>query len=408
MNNENFNPVIRFVAMSDIHLKDNWEKEHDRLVKGLDDAYKIAESHPTYKNLDALVVVGDFATSGTIPQFQWAKKIFDEHLKPETKRILSIASHEFHNELGVEEAYKRLKEIHGSDGDTHEVINGFHFVSVSPNKGVDFDESKCAWVKDCLTKAHKDDPKKPIFMFQHPHVTGTVYGSTLWGEDYLNPIYNNFPQILVFSGHSHAPVNDPRSMHQQHYTCLGTGTLSYFELDEFDKEIGTIPENSHNAAQMLIVEADAQNRVRVYPYDIITGNFFQYTWKIDVPSDPETFLYTDEIRYKNALKPYFKDGAEAVITDLTDSSVKIEFPQAACDDEPFVNCYDIVLRTKKDNIIVSQKSTWSEYYFYNMPETRSISFDNLESNTDYTVKIVARGFYHNKSSNALTMEFTTK
>lgn len=407
MTNENFKPIIRFAVVSDVHLKNEHSVEHDRLVKAINDAYKIAESHPEYKSLDAFVIDGDFADCGSEAQMQRAKQILDENLKESTKRILTIASHEFHGE-GVEAGYEKLKRIHGSTGDTHEVINGFHFVAVSPAKGVCVDEPKIAWVREKLTEAHKDDPQKPVFMFQHPHVSGTVYGSINWGEDELNVVYNDFPQIFVFSGHSHAPINDPRSIHQQHYTCLGTGTLSYFELDEFDKVCNTIPENSKDAAQMLIVEADAQNRVRIYPYDVLTGNFFQYTWKIDVPSDPETYTYTDAKRYKEALPPYFKDGAKAEISDLTENSIKITFPQAVSDDQPFVNSYDIVLRRKDNNIIESQKSIWSEYYFYNMPETRDITFDNLESNTEYMVKITAKGFFHNKSSNMLTLEFRTK
>ncbi len=402
-----FKPIIRFAVMSDIHLKDEHTVEHDRFVKGINDAYKIAESNPAYQKLDALVIVGDFATSGTEEQMQRAKKILDENLKDETETIVTIASHEFRSS-DVPTAYERLKRIMGSDGDTHRVINGFHFVAVSPSRGVNVDDNKIAWVNEKLTVAHKADPKKPVFMFQHPHVSGTVYGSANWAEDELNSTYNNFPQILVFSGHSHAPINDPRSIHQQHYTCLGTGSLSYFELDEFDKTIGTIPENSSDDAQMLIVEADEQNRVRVYPYDILTGNFFPYTWKIDEPSDPETYLYTDAIRYKNALAPYFKDGAKAEISELNADSVKITFPQAVSDDQPYVNCYDIALKTKNDNVIHAQKSMWSKYYLFNMPNTLDIEFDSLESNTEYTVKIKAKGFFHNISSNSLSIDFKTK
>ena len=137
--------------------------------------------------------------------------------------------------------------------------------------------------------------------------------------------------------------------------------------------------------------------MRIYPYDILTGNFFQYVWKIDEPSDPETFIYTDAKRYKEALAPYFKDGAEATVSEVTDCGAKITFPQATCDDQPFVNSYDIVIRRKDNNVIESQKSIWSEYYFYNMPETRSIDFDLLDSDTEYVAKITAKGFFHNKS-----------
>lgn len=408
MNNENFEPVIRFAVMSDIHIKDEHTVERDRMVKGINDAYKIAESHDTYKELDALVIDGDFANSGSEEQFLAVKKICDDNLREGTELIASVASHEYNTRNGaMEAAWERLRRIFGMEPDVHKVIKGFHFVSTSPSHGCNFNDEKKDFAYKNLKEAAEDDPKKPIFTFQHPHMTDTVYGSILWGEDDLYDSYMDFPQIIDFSGHSHAPINDPRSVHQEHFTCFGTGTLSYFELDEFDKVDGTIPENKAQAAQMLIVEADKDNRVRVYPYDILTGNFFPFVWKVDVPSDPETFIYTDQKRYAEAQKPYFKNGAEAEAKEITDSSAVIEFPQAAEDDMPFVNNYDIILRRKADGVIVSQKSIWSDYYIYDMPEKRSVKFENLKAGTEYTAKIKAEGFFKNESSNCLTVEFKT-
>ncbi len=408
MCSEKFEPVIRFAVMSDIHIKDEHTVERDRMIKGIKDAYKIAESGETYKSLDALVIDGDFANSGTEEQFTAVKKICDENLKEGTELIASVASHEYNTRSGaMEAAWEKLRRIFGMEPDVHKVIKGFHFVSTSPSHSCNFNDEKKAFAYKNLKEAAEADPKKPIFTFQHPHMTDTVYGSILWGEDDLFESYMDFPQIIDFSGHSHAPINDPRSVHQEHFTCFGTGTLSYFEFDEFDKVGGTIPENNTEAAQMLIVEADRENRVRVYPYDILTGNFFPFVWKIDVPSDPETFIYTDEKRYGEAQKPYFKADAKAEAKDITENSAVVEFPQAVEDDMPYVNNYDIILRRKSDGVIVSQKSVWSDYYIYNMPEARNVKFENLSPDTEYTAKIRAEGFFKNSSSNCLTAEFKT-
>ncbi|MGN1479079.1 MAG: metallophosphoesterase [Acutalibacteraceae bacterium] len=409
MNDERFKPILRFAVMSDVHIREEQIVERERFRKGVADAYKIAQSADDYKSLDAIVIAGDFANHGTELEMQYARDILDDEMKDSTELIILIASHEYNSNLGgVEGANERLKRIMGVDYDTHKVIKGFHFVAASTSKGVDYDESKRNWVREQLNEAKKDDPKKPIFMFQHPHVSGTVYGSIGWGNSHLLPAYMDFPQLLVFSGHSHAPINDPRSIHQKHFTCLGTGTFSYFELDEFDKITGTTPESGKQAAQMLIVEVDAQNRVRVYPYDIITGNFFNSGWKIDVPSDPETFIYTDKKRYAEAKEPYFTPDAEIEATDITENGATVTFTQAKEDDWGFVNSYDIILRTKADNVIVAQQSRWSDYYLYDMPKTCSFRFDNLKPDTIYTAKITANGFFNNESSNYLTVEFKTK
>ncbi len=405
---ENFKPVLRFMVVSDIHIKDYESPERERFAKAIRDAYKIARSSDSYKKLDAVAVVGDFADNGSRTQFEAAKKITDENIDfSETKLIISVASHEFHSEGEIEGAYARLKEFFGVEPDVHEVINGFHFVSVTPSHATNYNDGKKKWMAENLEAAAVTGRRKPIFVFQHPHNTDTVYGSMLWGEDDLMPIYVNYPQIIHFSGHSHAPINDPRSIHQQHFTSLGTGTLSYFELDEFDKFYGTKPPRKEEAAQMLIVEADADNRVRVYPYDILTGNYFPQVWEIDAPSDPQSFKYTREIRMKAAGLPYFEKGAYAKTVSVGKSSAEIEFSQAKIDTDPFVNSYDIRVKNA-DGDIVKVKSIWSEYYFYNMPEKLTVDFDGLESGKEYTAEIRANSFWNTSSEDILKVKFTTE
>lgn len=406
MDTEKFVPKVRFMVVSDIHIKDEPSVERERFEKAIKCAYKIAESSDTYKSLDALVVVGDFATSGSLIQMEAAKAIIDKNVKDDTQVIASIASHEYHTQGGPEIATARLKYVFGCEPDNHVVINGFHFISESPSHSCNYNDEKKKWMSDNLKCAAEDGREKPIFVFQHPHNTGTVYGSVLWGEDDLIAIYMDYPQIVHFSGHSHAPINDPRSIHQEHFTSLGTGTLSYFELDEFDKRYGTFPENKEQAAQMLIVEADENNRVRVYPYDVLTENFFPYVWKIDTPSNPDSFCYTQG-RYTNASRPYFEKDAQIKVLSEQENEVEIEFPQAKSDDDPYVNSYTITVKNS-DGFIVRRYSIWSGYYFYNMPEAIRTTVDKLEPESKYTIEIKANSFWFTSSDKLISCEVKTK
>ena len=404
---KNFKPVLRFMVVSDIHYKDEMSVERERFEKAIKKAYEIANSSASYKNLDALYIVGDFATTGTEIQMKAVKETLDTFVKEGTVVRLAMASHEYMEKGGGEEVAKeRFGRIFGIPYDTHEIIIGFHFISVSTTGGCRFKDPQKEFARTELKKAAADDPKKPIFFFQHPHLTDTVYGSIGWGEDDLIPILMNYPQIIDFSGHSHAPINDPRSIHQKHFTSLGTGTLAYFELDEFDKIYGTVPPDNKEAAQMLIVEADKDNRVRVYPYDVLTENFFPQVWKIDVPSDPTTFIYTDK-RYKTTEAPCFSEDAKFIASDITKDSVKLTFTQAKPDkDSDYVNGYEIIIKNS-DGIIAKQLSVWSHYYLYNMPSEVSQTIDDLDSNTEYFVEIFANGFFKNRSEKPLKGKFKT-
>ncbi len=396
---KNFKPILRFMVVSDVHYKNEGCVEGERFVKAIKTAYELSEKE-SYSKLDALYVVGDFANRGAESEMQGVKDILDANLKEETEAVLSLASHEYMTD-GEEAAKERFGRIFGLEPSVHKVINGYHFISVTSTRGCHFDEKEQNWVAEELKKAAADDPQKPIFFFQHPHIMGTVYGSKNWGEDELTAILMNYPQIIDFSGHSHAPINDPRSIHQEHFTSLGTGTLSYFELDEFDKVYGTIPPNKEKAAQMLIVEADAEKRVRIYPYDLITSNFFPFTWKIDSAWDIESYLYTDA-RYKTTVAPYFEETAKAVITDKNDSSFTVTFDQAKYDID-YVDDYNVIVKDA-DGITVRNSTVWSEYYFYDMPETISVSFDGLEKGKEYQVFINANSFWKTRTEKPLTSE----
>lgn len=398
---KDFKPVLRFMVVSDVHYKDEHTVERDRMELAIKTANELSEKEE-YSKLDALYVVGDFANSGSRAQMLAFKETLDKNVKSETTVNLSMASHEFHGE-GEAAALEKFGEIFAQEPDTHRVINGFHFISVTCTNGCHFDEAKQKWVAKELEIAAKDAPKKPIFFFQHPHITDTVYGSIYWGEDELIPILVNYPQIINFSGHSHAPINDPRSINQKHFTSLGTGTLSYFELDEFDKYYGTCPPGKEKAAQMLIVEADAENRVRVYPYDLITSNFFPFVWKIDTAWDVDSFTYTRK-RYATEKAPYFCENAQLRIVNVKADGFTVDFDQAAADEE-YVNDYNIILKNA-DGVILRKTSVWSEYYFYDMPETLSVSFDALEKG-GYYVEIYANGFWENRCKTPLKSDIIT-
>ncbi len=396
---KDFKPVLRFMVVSDVHYKDEHTVERDRMELAIKTANELSEKEE-YSKLDALYVVGDFANSGSRAQMLAFKDTLDKNLKSGTVANLSMASHEYHGE-GEEAALEKFAEIFAQEPDTHRVINGFHFISVTCTNGCHFDEAKQNWVAKELEIAAKDAPNKPIFFFQHPHITDTVYGSIYWGEDELIPALVSYPQIINFSGHSHAPINDPRSIHQKHFTSLGTGTLSYFELDEFDKHYGTCPPGKEKAAQMLIVEADAENRVRIYPYDLITSNFFPFVWKIDSAWDVDSFEYTRKKRFATEKAPYFSEDAKLRIVDIKENGFTVDFDQATADEE-YVNDYNIILKNA-DGVIIRKTSVWSEYYFYEMPETLNVTLEGLEKG-EYYVEIFANGFWENKCKTPLKSE----
>ncbi len=403
-NEKDFKPCLRFMVVSDIHYKDEPCIEEERFRDAIRIANRLAKEDKDYNRLDALYVVGDFANSGSEIQMKKIKQTIDENKLPETQAVLSMASHEYSQQNGGEEAAKeRFAKIFDNPLDDHRVINGFHFISITTTNGCRFDEAKQKWAKEELEKAAADSRKKPVFFFQHPHITGTVYGSVYWGEDDLTPVLVNYPGIIDFSGHSHAPINDPRSVFQEHFTCLGTGTLSYFELDEFDKVYGTLPPEKAKAAQMLIVEADENGRVRVYPYDVLTDSRFPQVWKIDEPWNPDSFIYTFD-RWKSTNAPYFPDGAKIRSEKSEDGKVKIIFTQAKDDVDYYPDDYIIAIKNTAGETVKKQV-VWSEFYFTDMPAEMSAEFSDLIEGEEYSAEVTVRSFWKVAGKTQLKLDF---
>ena len=67
---EEFVPVIRFVASSDTHVKEDDDTNAKRIPMMMEIAYSEAQADPSYTDLDALIVAGDLTDQGT-------KKCFD-------------------------------------------------------------------------------------------------------------------------------------------------------------------------------------------------------------------------------------------------------------------------------------------------------------------------------------------
>ena len=64
---DSFVPVIRFVAASDSHVKEEDHTNEQRITKMLQLAYSIAGEDAAYSALDAVLVAGDLTNDGTKP-----------------------------------------------------------------------------------------------------------------------------------------------------------------------------------------------------------------------------------------------------------------------------------------------------------------------------------------------------
>lgn len=380
-----FVPVVRFVVSSDSHVKKYGDIHTGRIMKMINTGYAAAESDPNYGKLDAAVLVGDTTDTGLPGTFISIKAAVDKVLKDETD-FLAVAAKNHDSYLSrISRAY--ISGISEDSADFDKVINGFHFIglSASPTSLIHYTKHQLKWLDKHLAAAVAEDPGKPIFVFQHEHISNTVYGSLPgdgWGVEFFTDILNKYPQVVDISGHSHYPANDPRAIWQGAFTALNDGGLNYYEFT-VDGANSQHPESSDNMAHMLLVEVDAANRVKVRVCDL-NAEAVLAEYLIDNISEPVKTKYAFENRKTQASAPVFTQEPEVTVSG-TDVTVKTA--PAVPSDEDVVFIYRAQLLNGAGETVASAKKL-GDYYKTLTPGDISLTLTAPEAG-EYTVSIIA-------------------
>ncbi len=405
--------VLRAAVLSDVHYPGRSNApEVARFEAGLQFMYEYSQTQ-SYPRFDALLVGGDMSNNGKENQIKPFCQSMDKYLKPETKRVLCMGNHDHWG--GNRPLWER---IFSTPANLRQEINGFQFITLSPEKGsMRNGDYKYAldWLKTELDAAAAADKDKPIFLIQHYPITNTVYGSCPpdnWGINDLCELLDKYPRVIDFSGHSHYPINDPRSAWQGTYTAFGTGTLSYFEMS--GGVYNRFPAGHRNAAQFYIMEIHRDNSVVLKLYDIITQSFFNCVYLVASPGNVDKYIYTNK-RIEPSKAPVWAKDATVTVENLNPSGAMFQFPQAQFDgQENIVHSYKIEIDRKIPSqtaepswVNAVTRYEWSEYYFNNMPKSINITIDSLEDEADYRMRITALNCFGKTSDTTLDTVFST-
>ncbi|MBQ5904831.1 MAG: metallophosphoesterase [Clostridia bacterium] len=392
---DDFVPVMRFVATSDTHIEKLGDTGCKRTSAMLKTAYAISDADEDYKNLDAVVFSGDLTDNGKKKSFYAFAAVTDNEIREGTERLAVVAK--AHDSYTYQSnSLKVFSEITGQEPDFHRVIGGFHFIGVSRSDTMKhYSKEQIKWLDENIAAAVKENPEKPVFVFQHEHVRDTVYGSSKtdgWGLDVFTDVLSKYPQVVHISGHSHFPANDPRAIWQGSFTAINDGGLAYYEL-AVDGKNGQFPEDKGRMSQALIVEVDAENRVLVKVLDVDAGKIMR-EFLIDNVAEENKTKYSFEARKAKASAPVFSDDA-VLQYEKKGSKHYITVPQAEVSEDNEVFVYRISVLNKNGKVIYKDWA-FSEYFFAD--KAQSITFDGFMAlGKNLTVKVSAEDVWGNRS-----------
>ena len=437
-----FNPVVRFAVTSDVHIRRyNVMGGVEQLETVYDTAYNFAGDEALndgYDKLDGVFVVGDLGNYEVDYEYPLFFNVVNSKTQEGTLSRSVMGNHEFSqlvysgngnswsNTDTITTATNKFLAASGYESeDYHTVINGYHFIFVSMDRygkssGTQYEyisSTKLDWIKQELDIAVADDAtgEKPIFVFQHVHPKDTV-GSSTNGDGYLKTLLDEYPNVVDFSGHTHKPITDPRSVWQDTFTAINTGSLAYLSQNIRESGYGAKAVNdkgewaidleAENTARdgglYYICEVNADNVMRVFVYDTFTDSVFGEPIYIDSFGDPAGFDYTAD-REEMSVSPVFDTTDEITVTKNLFNRTDITFPQATGDD--LVENYRIEIY--QDGQLVKTEYRLSGVVYGNaMPKNMQVTIAGLSPATTYTLKVYAINYWL-KVSDPLVKEFTT-
>ena len=407
--------VLRFAALSDVHFDkshNDTSNERVRLNAALEFMNAFVKDQP-YDQFDALVVAGDFSNHGLREELEPFRRILDARLESSTKRVLCMGNHEYY---GGNRAL--WEEIFETDANRRQEINGYQFITISPEKGT-CSENDYLYLKEWLDKeiqaAIALDPTKPVFVVQHYHVYRTVFGSYNLPGDFTAGVHDlietlsKYPQVVHISGHSHYPSVEPRSIWQGAFTCVGTGSLSYFALHTFEKERGFRAADNVDiraAGTFLIWDVYRDNTIRIRLYDTISQSFLEREYLIVDPLNVEKYVYTDR-RYDLAQPARWSAQAKAEALEVLPQGAAIRFSQGI--DDACVISYRVLVEALRDGEWQEEfvRYLWSDFFMKKPVDMIEYDLLNLIPGTKYRLKIYACGAFQKETTDPLVLELET-
>jgi 3',5'-cyclic AMP phosphodiesterase CpdA len=399
----------RFIVISDTHFG-NAHPGKGPMVKVPQALKRLIGKTP---KADALFVVGDITDNGKAAEYddQLLPVFGDSANVPEGLPVyFMMGNHDHFSGSNATNTY--LSKV-GQPLHQYITIKGYPFITISESGSGenDFNTAAVSFLSDNLAKAAKDCPGKPVFVFIHVPMCNTTYGSVQssgalpdggWCTDKFLRVLEQYPQAVVFSGHTHYPIGDPRSIWQGGFTTINTGSTTYAEVEgEIGLTGGTLPPDYGNITEGLIVSVEENGDVKLERWDTYRNEEIKPHWLLRAPHDGTRFAYKNRT---GGAAPAFAADTAPTVTNITPSACHVTFPQAS--DDEVVHHYRVEILNSAGQPVKTHVIFSGFYLNSETPAQLTVSFTGLSASTPYTARVTAYDSYR-KPSQPISKRFKT-
>lgn len=384
------NIVLSLGVVSDVHV--NQQAQANKWKSALRQ-FKAKALENDSNGMAGVLVVGDLIDQPSNNQLSLFKSTLESEIDvKKTPMIYTIGNHDvpryaWASTMVSDVAYMRNmfgNDYFQTDQDQemrtkyearHCVIGDYHILCVSPNgdQPIVYDPTVVTWLDNQLAAITSAEPEKYVIVITHPMIKNTVYGSRLgeeggiwdstlshyWATDALTPVLRKYPQAIVFGGHLHFPLNDPRSVWQGDFSVFGCASVRYMALENGkyeDMSSATVMKDCNDFSQGNLLQFDASGNMRVLRMDFYNKDVIGEPIVSSYPTSDKGHL----TKYNHTTLS-LANAAPSLSTlnvDVTDGIATAKW--AAGTDDEFVHHY--VLTLKKGAAVVTTMKILADFY----------------------------------------------
>ena len=382
--------VLSLGVVSDVHVNPQWTA--DKWKSALQQLKaKALENDPD--GLAGVLVAGDLIDNPNNTQLSLFKSTLEFELDvKKTPLVYTVGNHDVPSYAWAATMPSDVTYMRNLFGDDyylydkdqnmrtryearHCVVGDCHIFSVSPNgdQPIVYDPTVVTWLDNQLAAITSAEPEKYVIVLTHPMIKNTVYGSRLgeeggiwestlshyWATDALTPVLRKYPQAIVFGGHLHFPLNDPRSVWQGDFSVFGCASVRYMALENGkyeDMSSATVMKDCNDFSQGNLLQFDASGNMRVLRMDFYNKDVIGEPIVSSYPTSDKGHL----TKYNHTTLS-LANAAPSLSTlnvDVTDGIATAKW--AAGTDDEFVHHY--VLTLKKGGAVVTTMKILADFY----------------------------------------------
>lgn len=429
------NVVMRFAVISDAHISYTTFSANDILDRLIKYASAIGDLKDiSGGKLDAVMMCGDYSSIGCKEQAitfaQSTKVIFENIFGKENmpKLLIGMGNHDtcwrqkhycsmradgwydiFENYGLTSDFSEKSDRDNGNirmDVEKDGVQYSFLYAETEDYNPNVFKAETLKWLDDMLCEITTKNPNQYVFVGTHGPVAETkIYGTVKelepgadWGtsKGNIDKIFSKYPQVVVFSGHTHMSAELETTIMQTNYTAINVPPVmsrDYYNSGEQEFVNGkyasyldsTYPDNQHGMG--MYIEADingnmrirrvnfSRNRARIAVKNVgekanpavgtwpgepdsftylkirdceVTKyeepSFFMPDWILKMPDKDGNFLKDYSKLRGNVRIPYFSADAHIIAEKCENGSIKVKFP--AANSERYILYYKIIIKAE--------------------------------------------------------------